>query len=89
MFQKNGFSKYKINMYEIEHFKSTQIFTTKTYGGPLTLGFIDLYIKNNNALERCIVAGVDMLQTVQFLMYNELFFTRETACLQYSINTSG
>lgn len=94
MFQKDGFSKYgvskyKINKYETEHFKSTNMFTPNTYGGALSLDFMDFYIKDNNALERYIVVGVDMLQTVQFLVYNELFFTRETACLQYSINTSG
>lgn len=50
---------------------------------------MDLYIKDNIALEKCVVVGIDMLHTVQFLVYNELFFTRENGCLQYSINTSG
>lgn len=57
------------------------MFTTKTYDGTL-IWVMDLYIKDNIALERCVVAGMDMLHTVQFLVYNELFFTRETVCLQ-------
>lgn len=52
------------------------MFTPRTYFGPHILGFMGLYTKDKGAIERYIVVGVTMLQTVQLLMYNELFFTR-------------
>ena len=65
MLQKIQFSKYGTKMCEIENLKSTQAFISKTWcsSHSSVYGF---YSKDNIALDRCIIVGVDMLQIVQY-----------------------